>query len=140
MNARNPWTRPSVIVAKEKHETLYYSAATEEEFLSSALAILKARHAQGYWYLPVENELDREPGVDLTEEGLKFLAADSESHKLYRSQVRERNRWREDRAEYQSWWDQKNQAIDTNDRLLAWRCLQERSGAEYEAVRLEPLL
>lgn len=139
MKIHNPWNCPAVIVCTEKHGTFYYRANTEVEFLKSACEILRRRN-QDRVYLPVDVEYDRKPNTDIAEEGLRYLTEGSQIHRMHLAQVRAKKVWLAERVEYTNWWNRKELALATNDGLLAWQCLQDRSGYLNEGVRLEPLL
>lgn len=132
------WSCPSVLVAIEKHEIRYLDATSEAALHRSALRLLAERFDDGYFYHDPSDD-DPGPKVDLDEEGLRHLAADSPMHKLHRQQVRAKAEWLAWRRQHADWYASAQASLAGQDGELAWRCLQERSDGEYEGVSLEPI-
>jgi hypothetical protein len=85
------WTRPSVIVTREKHDPRYLDATTEDAFQRSALALLRERFDSGDYYDRPE-DLAKEPPVDMDEAALAFIPDGSAAHRLHEQQVSARAR------------------------------------------------
>lgn len=135
---RSIWTEPSVIVAKEKHDDRYLDATTVEAFQRSALALLRERFDEEYWY-PSPAEDGDPPAIDLDAEAVELLPEDSLTRRLYEEQISRRNRWQKEHDRYVRWYEAAQRALAENDGALAWRCLEQRKCAEYESVSLERL-
>lgn len=155
------WT-PKVLVCHEKHGEWYWDATTPTQFRRSALAILRARWSDGYWYPdPTDDGLGKGEWADKRREEIRkanamtkeqIEALPSDAAKAIIRLRREDKQSRDWDARYSAWYERakavlKDGAPDLvqvgtkTPRMVsvAWGLLDERSDAEYEHVSLETM-
>ena len=129
-----------ILIAKEKHETRYLDASTNEAFAKSALKILTERLERG-WYLE-----PRPPKTNL-------LLSKEEAEALpepYRTQelkYHKQHKIAHDAYQYElDWYNQMLQVTRAQDTGFttskypmpkAWALLADRLDYEYEEIRIE---
>jgi hypothetical protein len=142
-----------VIVAKEKDDTHYLDASTDEAWAKSSLALLTERFNDGYWYDdPVESQSEyyikertaREELLALTPEELERVPeVVRENLKRRIQEARASQRYEEEMTKE---YAEIKRVVETQDlswvgtgnyrRPLAWHLLDNRSNHEYEHVEL----
>lgn len=132
--------KPRVLVEYQKNGTIYWNA-TGDRLFSVALEILKNRVK--YHAIPsaeaVRKWKERETQPELTKEQIEALPPG----KVKEAAIVQFSQALSQRAEYDRMIqqaEQANQALDTQDGVLAWVILSNRSGYEYERVELQVLL
>jgi hypothetical protein len=124
---------PCVLIAKEKHGTVYMDALTAEGLYASCLALLKFRRKEEYYYTP---ELPKKPSLTAEQaftlpEGPVRNAANAEFNRYKRAM--------DDYHQQLEFVTGVDEAIKNEDGLLAYILLKERGDAEYEEIDLEPI-
>ena len=126
-----------VLVAYEKHGERFLDATTKEKFLANALALLRERVADG-WYFemdldrpqPEKPEISQEQIMTMPDGQVKKLAQDQ--WQRYREELRER-------AQEDNTASMITVAIEEGDGELAWEVLLRQSYGEYDRVELKIL-
>lgn len=121
-----------VLVAVEKHCRRYWVIENDQQLGLAALAILKGRHKDGYWYLKPEEP--KKPSMTAAQvEALpagRVRDAANEELRIYQREQRWFERESQQYADIQK-------AIKTKDGALAWQILKARRDYEYEELHLE---
>lgn len=132
--------KPRVLVEFGKYTNVYWNA-TGDRLFPVALAILKERVMNGA--IPSAKAAakwrDEEAVPELTDEQIKALP----EGKIKQAAETQRNNAISQRAEYDEMVRQAGQvtqALTTQDGVLAWVILSNRSGNEYEKLELQVLL
>lgn len=131
--------KPRVLVEFGKYENTYWNA-TGDRLFPVALEILKTRVTNGAIVSAktATKWRDKEATPELTEEQIKVLP---EGKIRTAAETQHRNALSQ-RLEYDEMIRQANQvtqALTTEDGVLAWIILSNRSGNEYERVELQVL-
>ena len=151
---------PSVLVLREKHGNRYFDAGSDSELNRAALAILRERDTDGYWYLePKRDEYVREDD-DKTVTEFEAIAADvlaqlpestrAQMQTAYDKAVQHRTRGERAYKQERDWWElmksllaqsPEEALVRTNraGRPLCFLALQYRGNGEYEGYEIEPL-
>ena len=123
-----------VLVANEKHGERYFDATSLKDFSRSVLYLLTERYEADYWYYPPEkperpvglpgaDDINNMPDGEFKSSAKKLLARHISEKKIYERKL----------ADYNDIIEAvKNQNVE-----LAWGCLINRSGWEYERISLE---
>lgn len=132
--------KPRVLVEFGKYGNVYWNA-TGDRLFPVALAILKERVTNGAIVSAktAAKWRDEEAVPELTEEQIKALP----EGKIKQAAETQRRNAISQRAEYDEMIRQAEQvrvALDTQDGVLAWVILSNRSGYEYERVDLQVLV
>jgi hypothetical protein len=148
--------RQRIIIAKEKDDTRYLDASTDEAWAKSALALLSERFRDGYWYhdptadmheFVVARRGAREELIAMSEETLASLPEMAQADLRRKILVAKRDA-AEDQKEREQYLEIK-QVVDEQDlgwtgkgRYLkpkAWVLLERRTEYEYERVGLREI-
>ena len=129
---------PRLLVVTEKHGSYYYFVQNEAVLHAAALAIVKRRFEEGYWY---GREEDFETGFDKA----AYLEEKTRIETLQDKEIRNAALKAHAAKLETVKWEQKGRdhflmakkAVERGDGSLAWLLLQDRSGHEYEHVELE---
>ena len=147
--------RSRIIVAKEKHESRYLDASTDEAWAKSALALLSERFKDGYWYYdPFADNSDysvkarqaRSQLLEMTEEAITALPASVAEDLRKKIESARRDLKEDEKAKAQ--YDEIKEVVEKQDlswvgvgkrwaQPRAWSLLMARREYEYERVGLE---
>lgn len=125
-----PW-RPQILLLKEKHGDRAFDATTVEALHKSALAIVKERLNEQWYYEP---ENDSTP-PEMTEAAIAALPNGPIKQAGLLAWVRYKTELQEYKIA-QGDWQLVQDAIKNNDGKAAWDIIRSRQDHEYENYRL----
>ena len=155
---KTPKKTQRIIVAKEKHETRYLDASTDEAWARSALALLTERFNEGYWYydpyadmheFSVKHRKEREELLSMSEEAIAALPEGLREDVLAKVKTAKRDKAEDDKARSQ--YLEIKKVVESKDlswqgvgqrwaKPNAWALLMARTEYEYERVGLREVV
>lgn len=125
--------KTGILLLREKHGERAFDARTPEALHASALAIVKERNNERWYYPPTPPKLCEEVPDDVLErlpEAMRKKAKDDKH-----SNKRNQKRYERDLEK----WNLLQKAIAEDNGEAAWKFLQDRRDHEYEGYTLLPL-
>ena len=122
--------RPKILLLREKHGERAFDARTREALYASALAIVKERNKDRWYYAPEAPKLREEVPDDVMDrlpEAMRKKAKDDKH-----SNKSNQKRYERDLEK----WNLLQKALTENNGEVAWKFLQDRRDHEYEGYEL----
>lgn len=128
---------PCLLKFEEKHGDYNFLIKDQAECNTIALAMLKKRFDEGYWYYDISTDEIEKSLVELKKYDTDFTALPKEMQIVFaKNKIHAQDQYNQlikSKAEF----DLIKKAIENKDGVLAYKILDRRSDYEYEVMRIK---